>query len=80
MSNTIIVSCPHCNCEIEIIEINCAIFRHAVFKNTLEQVSSHETQANLETWLKKGILYGCGKPFRLVCNENGYIAEICDYI
>lgn len=84
MPSSFVVKCPHCNEYIEILEINCAIFRHAAFKETGEQVGAHETREHLEEWEKEGRLVGCGKPFRLVrssSEETGeYTAETCEYI
>jgi hypothetical protein len=38
----IIISCPHCNDSVLIYnnELNCRIFRHAVYKQTGEQVTN----------------------------------------
>ena len=35
------VQCPHCEEYIIIEQINCAIFRHGVFKTTLVQINQH---------------------------------------
>ena len=71
-----IVKCPHCQEFIFIIEINCAIFRHGVFKDKMKQINPHETKEQIKIFLEKDIIYGCGGPFKIV-NE---VAEICDYI
>jgi hypothetical protein len=72
------VNCPHCNDEIIIFktEINCGIFRHAIFKNNYEQINPHASKEECENYLANNIVYGCAKPFRII----GNIAEICDYI
>ena len=36
-----IVLCPHCGDSILIEQINCRIFRHAVYKTTGEQMDPH---------------------------------------
>ena len=36
-----IVICPHCQIPVEILEINCAIFRHAIYKDTFKQIDPH---------------------------------------
>lgn len=65
-----IVKCPHCFCYIEILEVNCGIFRHGADEN-FNQIPPH---APKEICKKK--VYGCGKPFKIINNE----AIKCDYI
>ena len=36
-----IVICPHCNEYIEIIELNCMIFRHGIIKSNNTQINPH---------------------------------------
>ena len=74
--------CPNCNDSIIINEkdINCAIFRHGVYKNSYIQMNSHETKETCDKLLNNNEIYGCGKPFCLVKKDNNYIVEICDYI
>lgn len=74
----IIVSCPHCNESILIYknEINCRIFRHAVYKNG-ENVNPHLPKEECDKLVLTDKVYGCCKPFRL--NEQN-IPEICEYI
>ncbi len=90
------VQCPHCESWIIIEQINCAIFRHGVSKQTHIQIPPHLEKEQCDKLFELGIIYGCGKPFRLVPNpkynpeikhvgpkdeENPkYIAEACDYI
>ena len=52
--NYIIISCPHCNDSVLIYnnELNCRIFRHAVYKQTGEQVNPHLDQQSCENLLK----------------------------
>lgn len=78
----LIIVCPHCREPVMIHsrEINCAIFRHAVFKDTFQQIPPHASQELCEKWVRKGRIYGCAKPFRLVKQGETYLAEICDYI
>ena len=71
-----IIKCPHCQDYIEILEIKCAIFRHGVFKDGLQQINPHESKTRIENYKKQDIIYGCGGPFKLV----GEVAEICEYI
>jgi len=75
-----IVSCPHCFQNILIEKINCAIFRHAMFKNG-EEVSPHLDKLNCDLLFEKKLIYGCSKPFKIIKNNNlQYEAVICEYI
>lgn len=90
------VLCPHCNSWILIEQINCAIFRHGVDKNTLIQIPPHLDKNTCDKLFESGKLFGCGKPFRLILNPkydptkkvvglteekvHKYIGEICEYI
>jgi len=59
---------------IEILEVNCAIFRCGVVKSTGEQIDPHLPKAECD---KLGdTIYGCAKPMRLV---DGKLV-VCDYI
>lgn len=66
--------CPTCGIMIEIVEINCAIFRCGVIKSTGIQIDPHLPKAECD---KLGdTIYGCANPFRL---DNGNLV-VCDYI
>ena len=75
-----IVNCPHCSHSIEILEINCAIFRHGIFKDSYTQIDPHLCKDECEKLIKNNKIYGCGKPFKLIKENNTYIAVICEYI
>jgi hypothetical protein len=79
-SNNIIVQCPHCQEFIEILEINCAIFRHAIFKLSGQQIDPHSSKDVCEQYIKDDLIFGCGKPFRVIIKEEILVAEVCDYI
>lgn len=75
------VECPHCGDFTEIIEINCSIFRHGSFKLTHQQLPPHAPKDYCDQASNNNLIYGCGKPFRLIPIANGkYTTEICDYI
>ena len=76
----IYVECPHCGDMIEIIEINCGIFRHGAFINNGEQLNPHAPEIFCKEVFGKGLIYGCGKPFQLLSNEGTYNAVKCEYI
>lgn len=74
--------CPHPECLGPVLvkrnEVNCKIFRHAVFKSTNKQVNPHLPKEKCDELLQKDLIYGCCKPF-LLDIENDKV-EICDYI
>ena len=78
----IIVDCPHCKKLIIIQknEIHCAIFRHGVFITNNLQMDPHTPKHLCDEFAIKGLIYGCGKPFKLIKKENDYKTFICDYI
>lgn len=76
----IIVLCPHCELPIIIEELNCCIFRHGVDIATGKQIDPHLDQTNCEKLIKDNLIYGCGKPFRIIKNETDFKAVICEYI
>jgi len=75
MENSIKI-CPYCKCYFEIQQLNCGIFRHAVYIKNNEPINPHESKQHIESLIKKNEIYGCGNPFRIV---NG-IPIKCDYI
>lgn len=79
MSN-IVLKCPHCNDYIEILEINCAIFRHGYFISNNEQINPHLKKDECDKLVENNLIYGCGKPFKVIKENNNYNAIICDYI
>jgi hypothetical protein len=78
----IVVKCPHCTGSVLIMsnEINCAIFRHGVYKKNYKQINPHEKKEICDKLLKEDLIFGCGKPFRLEKTDKSYCACICDYI
>lgn len=78
----IIVNCPHCKEPILVYlkEINCHIFRHGIYKNTHKQIDPHLDKEKCDFLYKNNLIYGCGKPFKIVKQNDIYFAEICDYI
>jgi len=82
----IITPCPHCFDEVIIIEneINCGIFRHAVYKDSLQPINPHASKQECERLIEEDKVYGCAKPFKLEKIKDGeidrFIAIICDYI
>ena len=62
---------------VEIKDLNCHIFRHATYKETGEPIPPHAPKEECDRLFDNGLIYGCGKPFRI--NGNNDI-EVCDYI
>jgi hypothetical protein len=75
-----IFTCPHCEGQIEVdkTQVNCAIFRHAIYKKNLNQVNPHLDKEVCDKLVQDDSVYGCCKPFRI--NVDRKIVEICDYI
>lgn len=81
LSEDLVVHCPHCQAPVLISEINCQIFRHAYYKANNEQIPPHTSQQECERLARGDLIYGCGKPFRIVKNEkNENVAVVCEYI
>ena len=80
VDSEIIVSCPHCNIYIIIEQLNCCIFRHATMIKTGEQINPHASKKECDEYIKQELIYGCGKPFKIIKDNGEYIASICDYI
>ena len=75
------VTCPNCNEFVLIEKLNCKIFRHCVFKLSGIQIQTHATKEQCELYMAKKIIYGCGKPFKIVKDaSDNFVTEICDYI
>lgn len=79
MSNKFI-NCPHCDIYVEVLELNCKIFRCGILKNTLKQIDPHLCKIECEKLVNNNEIYGCGKPFRVDIIDNEYISYVCDYI
>lgn len=79
------IECPHCQIFIEIIELNCCIFRCGILKSNNIQINPHLSKIECDKLTKDNKIYGCSKPFKIIkiLNENkdiNYKVEICDYI
>ncbi len=70
-------NCPWCNGNIEVkeSELNCKIFRHAIYKTTHQQINPHAPKHECEDLVSKGKVYGCAKQFKVITTENGYEVE-----
>lgn len=77
---TFFVACPHCCCQVEILEINCTIFRHGIYKESGQQINPHMPKSECDRLFEQNLIYGCGKPFKIIQENNEYKAIMCDYI
>lgn len=78
----IVFKCPHCSNIIIVNEgdINCGIFRHAVYKNNMNPINPHETKEMCDKLVLENLVFGCAKPFRIIKENNAYQIEVCEYI
>ena len=78
-----VLPCPHCGMLMEIPHehINCAIYRHATFKVTGQQIDPHAPKEICDRLVELGLVHGCGKPFRVRREAEGWlVAEACEYL
>jgi hypothetical protein len=75
-----ILLCPHCKEYVIIEKINCSIFRHGIIKTNGKQIDPHSSKDICDNLFNKNLIYGCGKPFRIIIIDNKFETEICDYI
>jgi hypothetical protein len=75
-----IIKCPNCNEFTMIQQINCGIFRHGIIKKTGQQIDPHLNKELCEQLINNNEIYGCGKPFQIIINNNKIEINICDYI
>ena len=77
-----IFECPNCNefIEVEKKETNCCIFRHAVYKHNMNQVSPHTPKNMCDRLVNENKVIGCCRPFRFIYDKNGNYVKKCGYI
>ena len=76
----IIVQCPHCDDFVLIEKLNCCIFRHGVFIKSNKQIDPHATKELCDYYINAKKIYGCGKPYQIIIQDEKYLAIKCDYI
>jgi len=77
----LIVCCPQCGDFVAIEKLNCRIFRHASYIANGEQIPPHTPQKECERLSREGLIFGCGKPFQIIVDENNQNKVIiCGYI
>ena len=75
----IIVNCPNCNTPVLIEQLNCRIFRHGILKSDNTQIDPHASKELCDYYINNDLIYGCGKPFRILENNN-FKTVTCEYI
>jgi hypothetical protein len=74
-----VTTCPHCFDNIIIKKINCGIFIHGVVIKTGKQINPHSSKSQCDKYIKKKNIYGCGKPYKIIKEENKYKTIIVEY-
>jgi hypothetical protein len=83
LTRDIVVSCHHCVTPVLIEKLNCCIFRHGILMVSGQQMNPHETKEVCDFFVANNMIYGCGKPFKIIENENKrgeFVAVKCEYI
>ena len=80
--DTIVLLCPHCDLMIEVLQVNCGIFRHGIYRRTHKQIPPHLDKSQCDRLKRENLIWGCGKPFQVIKKENanGWQAVGCPYI
>ena len=80
--NAYVFNCPQCDLKVQVLssEMACCIFRHAYFKQNFQQINPHMPKAECDRLQEQGLIYGCGKPFQIFKDPEGFYAKECDYI
>jgi len=76
-----IFECPHCNSVITVLknQTACCIFRHGAYKENIERLMNpHASKEECDSLVEKELIYGCGKPFKMILPQKKVI--VCDYI
>jgi len=78
----LLVVCPHCSQMIEVVALQCKIFRCGVLKENGEQIPPHLKKEYCDELVKQELIYGCGKPFRIIYDNELMALKpiVCDYI
>lgn len=79
---TFYFNCPYCNGNIQIEknELNCRIFRHAIFRHDGNQLNPHAPQKECERVVEQNLVYGCAKPFKIINIDGKETIIKCEYI
>jgi hypothetical protein len=80
--NLLFFDCPHCSLQIIVSkdELNCRIFRHAIYKSNYKQIDPHLSFDECQLLIKQDKVFGCCKPFQIIVDNNNLFVQKCDYI
>ena len=80
INDAFLFECPHCSDLIQVQkdQVNCRIFRHAVYKSSFEQINPHTNKQECDRLLQGDFVYGCAKPF--ILDTNSMTVSGCNYI
>ena len=81
MSEFYIFECPHCHGTVIVMknELNCRIFRHGIYKDG-NQLPPHSPKELCDKFVEDKENFGCGKPFKIIGENENVKIEPCDYI
>jgi len=80
-SDEFIIECPNCKEQVLIQKLNCCIFRHGTLKSNGKQIDPHSSKELCEFYVEKQLIFGCGKPFKIIKDEqNNFVVIRCGYI
>lgn len=76
--------CPHCKAATQVLpqQINCKIFRHAVFKINNVPINPHLPKSQCDDLIKRDIVRGCAGPLEFITDSRDlskFTVQICDY-
>jgi hypothetical protein len=69
------VFCPYCKEIIIIEDIACGIFRHAIFKDTYQQIPPHSPKEFCDLLRREEKILGCGYPFKVIFIKRNIAVE-----
>ena len=81
MDNDMLVfNCVWCGNIITVVlkDLNCKIFRHAIYKNNYEQVNPHMSESECNRLVISDSDMCC-KPFEIIEIDNKYYVKKCEY-
>jgi hypothetical protein len=56
------------------------ILRHGNHKNNMQPIHPHLNKNDCDKLVDNNLIYGCGKPLRIININDTFTVEICDYI
>lgn len=77
-----VFKCKHCNEEFIVNrnDFNCMILRHGVYKSNMNNMNPHAPREECDMLLANNLIFGCGKPLKIIQDGDNFDVIICDYI